>query len=333
MSTFGLTGEVRWGILGGARIAKSQFLPGLREAGGGRPSMVASRDLGRAEAFARDNEVDMAVEGYETVVESADIDAVYVALPNSHHAYWTQRTLQAGKVVLCEKPLCVSPAETEAVLQTAATTGALLWEAFVFPFQAQHRRLLELLASGAIGEVRELASVFHFHLSGQGDHRLSADLGGGALADVGCYPVRLAQEVLDTRDLVPGKAVGFCIDNGAVDTESIAVISYEDQQLVLSCGFMRAYDTFTRVLGTKGQIHLTNPFHPTTSDSLILRHEGEEMIEHPTVDARSFTAALRHIHAVMRGDEAPAHLARESSLRSARTLEAIARACSAPQFG
>jgi predicted dehydrogenase len=294
--------------------------------------MVASRDVGRAEAFARENGAERAVEGYESVVDSPEIDAVYIALPNSHHAYWTSRTLEAGKAVLCEKPLCVSPAETSAVLETAAVTGGLLWESFVFPFQAQHRRLLELLASGAIGEVRELVSVFHFHLSTQGDHRHSAELGGGALADIGCYPVRLAQEVLETRDPSSGDVVGFASDNGAVDTEVVAIVDYGGHKLVMGCGFNRAYDTFTRVVGTEGQIHLTNPFHPSPSDPLVLRRGGEETIEHPTVDARSFTAALRHIHAVIHGDEAPTHLADESALRSALTLEALARACSAPQF-
>jgi len=333
VSPSGSTGEVRWGILGAARIAKAQFLPGLREAGGGRVALVASRDLDKAEAFARDNDIGHAVEGYESVVDSPDVDAVYIALPNTHHALWTQRALEAGKTVLCEKPLCVSPAETEAVLQTAATTGGLLWEAFVFPFQAQHRRLLELLASGAIGEVRELVSTFHFRLSRPEDFRLSAELGGGALADVGCYPIRLAQELLNTRDPAPGDVVGFGTSNGAVDTEVVALVDYGGQQLVLSCGFRRALDTFTRVLGTEGQIHLTNPFHPTPSDSLIVRRDGEETIEHPTVDARSFTAALRHIHAVIRGDETPAHLAAESSLRSARTLEATVKAYSTSRLG
>ena len=98
---------------------------------------------------------------------------------------------------------------------------------------------------------------------------------------------------------------------------------------MLGCGFERAYDTFTRVLGTEGQIHLTNPFHPGPDDSLVLLRGGEVTVEHPTVDARSFTAALRHIHAVVRGEEAPAHLAAEASLGTALTLEVVAQACSA----
>jgi predicted dehydrogenase len=295
--------------------------------------MVASRDLAVAEDFARKEGVDGAAEGYEAVIDSPEIDAVYVALPNSHHAVWSQRALGAGKAVLCEKPLCVSAAETAAVLGTAASTGSLLWESFVFPFQDQHRRLLELLESGAIGEVRELVGPFHFNLSRSVDIRLSAELAGGALADLGCYPVRLAQDVLSTRDPVPGDVAGFSTGNGAVDTETVAIVDYGDQRLVLSCGFRRAFDTFTRVVGTEGQIHLTNPYHPTPQDLLVLRRGDEETVERPTSDAWSFTAALRHIHAVLRDGRAPEHLASDSSLRSARTLEAIVQGCRATAAG
>src|ERR1017187_808755 len=136
MNAAKFTGEVRWGILGAADIARAQFLPGLREAGGGRAMLVASSDGGRADAFARNHGVDQGVEGYDSVVDSPGIDAVYVALPNSHHARWAQRALEIGKSVLCEKPLCASSAETESVLATASSTGSLLWESFAFPFQA-----------------------------------------------------------------------------------------------------------------------------------------------------------------------------------------------------
>ena len=200
-----VTGEVRWGILGAAHIASRQFLPGLREAGGGRAALVASRDYARADAFANLHGVERAAEGYDAVVDSPAIDAVYVALPNSHHSRWTQRALETGKAVLCEKPLCVGSAQTAAVLETAATTGALLWESFVFPFQHQHLRLLALVKSGAIGEVRELDSTFSYNLGRLEDIRLSEELGGGALADVGCYPIRLAQEVLSLA--IPPRAM------------------------------------------------------------------------------------------------------------------------------
>jgi predicted dehydrogenase len=322
-------GEVRWGIVGPANIARAQFLPGLREAGGGRAALVASRDEGRAQAFAAENGVDRGTAGYAAVVESPDIDAVYVALPNSLHAEWATRALQAGKAVLCEKPLCVGAAQTAEVLDVARSVpGALLWEAFVFPFQAQHRRLAQLLADGAVGNLAEIISAFHFSLTRPGNIRFSAELGGGALADVGCYPIRFAHELFGPD---PGQvAVGSAIvpDGGEVEADAAAIVASGTRRLVLTCGFQRSYDTFTRVLGEQGQVHLANPFHPGPADPLTLLRPGAQPVtEYPTTDERSFTAALRHIHAVLRGAAAPEHTAAGSALATARTLEAVQAAC------
>jgi predicted dehydrogenase len=322
-------GEVRWGIIGPANIARSQFLPGLREAGGGRAALVASRDAGRAQAFAAENGVDRGVAGYAAVAESPAIDAVYVALPNSLHAEWTIRALQAGKAVLCEKPLCVGAAQTAAVLGAAAAVpGALLWEAFVFPFQAQHQRLVRLLADGAIGDVTEVISAFHFRLTRPGNIRFSAELGGGALADVGCYPIRLGHELFGPQpdQVAAGSAVVPA--GGEVEADAAAIVAAGTRRLVLTCGFQRSYDTFTQVLGEQGQVHLANPFHPGPGDPLtVLRPGAEPVTEYPTTDERSFTAALRHIHAVLRGESAPEHTAAQSALATARTLEAVQAAC------
>jgi predicted dehydrogenase len=320
---------VRWGIIGPANIARAAFLPGLREAGGGRAALVASRDLGRAQAYAAENGVERGVADYAAVAEAPDIDAVYVALPNSLHAEWAIRALQAGKAVLCEKPLCVGSAQTAQVLDAAAALpGALLWEAFVFPFQAQHRRLVTLLAEGAIGDLAEIISAFHFRLTGPANIRFSAALGGGALADVGCYPIRLAHELFgpDPAQAAVGSAV---VPEGAeVEVDAAAIVTSGTRRLLLTCGFRRSFDTFTQVLGNQGQLHLANPFHPGPADPLTLVRPGAEpVVEYPTTDERSFTAALRHIHAVLRGEAEPEHTAADSALATAATLEAVQAAC------
>jgi predicted dehydrogenase len=320
-------GEVRWGIVGTASIVRGQFLPGLREAGRGRAALVGSRDADRARAFAAEHGVDQGVQGYERIVESPDIDAVYVAVPNSLHAQWASRALQAGKAVLCEKPLCVSASQTSDVLDAASRLpSALLWEAFVFPFHAQHQRLLELLAEGAVGELAELVSAFHFRVSRPDNIRLSAALGGGSLADVGCYPVRLAQELFGAADAEV--TAGAAVLDGDVEVEAAAIATWGTRRLLLTCGFRRGYDTFTRVLGDQGQLHLTNPYHPDPSDELVLRRPGAaDVVERPTTDEHSFTAALRHIHAVLRGEEEPRLTAQHSALATARTVEALQSAC------
>jgi predicted dehydrogenase len=318
---------VRWGIVGTANIARAQFLPGLREAGGGRAALVASRDRAKAEAYASAHGIDQGIEGYAALIESPDIDAVYVALPNALHAEPTIRALKAGKAVLCEKPLSVGAAQTKDVLDVAATAARPLWEAFVFPFQAQHQRLLRLLEDGAIGEPAELYSAFHFLLSNPANIRMDAALGGGALADVGCYPIRLAFEIFgagaESGGAAQARACEAQTENG-VDTDAAGIVTFGARRLLLTCGFKRSFDTFTSVLGAAGQIRLTNPFHPSPADTLtISRPNADPVTERPTTDTRSFTAAIRHIHAVLRREEAPAHTAAEYSLPAARVLEEL----------
>jgi predicted dehydrogenase len=314
--------QVRWGILGAASIARAQFLPGLRETGDGRAALVASRDRARGEAFAAREGVDGVSAGYRELLDSGEVDAVYIALPNSHHADWTIAALEAGLAVLSEKPLTASVADTERVL--AAARGRYLWEAFVFPFHAQHQRIVELIATGAVGALVEIDSAFHFRLGREQDIRLSAELGGGALADVGCYPIRLGHELLGPAD---GPVGVDAVWGREVELDAAGFVSHGDQRLTLTCGLQRAYDTFTRILGEEGQLHVTNPFHPAPGDALEIHRPGAEVVvEHPTTDERSFTAALRHIHAVVRGEEEPRQLAVDSAAATARTLAALQEA-------
>ena len=310
---------VRWGIISTANIARGQFLPGLRAAGG-IPAAVAGRDLGRAQAWAEQHGVDRAVAGYQALIDDPDIDALYVPLPNSLHAEWTIKALRAGKPVLCEKPLCGTLAEAEQVLAVARETGTLLWEAFVFPFHAQFAAVQKLLADGVIGELLEIQSDFHFMVRNPANIRLARDLDGGALNDVGCYPVRIALELFGAGHT---DAWATAVWGGHdVDVDTQGSLGFPGgRRLLLTCGMRRAYDTFTRLLGTAGQIQLTNPFHPGRGDSYTVLTDGEPP---RTLDAGaaepSFTGMIRHIQNVLRGGEAPRQLALDTSLASARAL-------------
>jgi predicted dehydrogenase len=310
---------VRWGIISTANIARGQFLPGLRAAGG-VPAAVAGRDLGRAQAWAEQHGVDRAVAGYQALIDDPDIDALYVPLPNSLHAEWTIKALRAGKPVLCEKPLCGTLAEAEQVLAVAGETGTLLWEAFVFPFHAQFAAVQKLLTDGAIGELLEIQSDFHFMVGNPANIRLARDLDGGALNDVGCYPVRIALELFGAGHT---DAWATAVWGGHdVDVDTQGSLGFPGgRRLLLTCGMRRAYDTFTRLLGTAGQIQLTNPFHPGRGDSYSVLTDGEPP---RTLDAGaaepSFTGMIRHIQNVLRGSEAPRQLALDTSLASARAL-------------
>jgi predicted dehydrogenase len=224
--------------------------------------------------------------------------------------------------------LCRHAAELGPVLEAARRPGALLWESFAFPFQHQHQRLLELVGSGTIGDPSEIVSWFHFRVSQPSNIRLNAELGGGALADVGCYPVRLAQEMLGPP---PDPVEVWCeaIEHGHdVETDAAAIVGWGAARLILSVGFHRGVDTFTRVIGTTGELRLTNPYHPGPRDTLTVLAEGEEpVVERPTTDARSFSAMLRHIQRVLAGVEAPRHLAAEVSAPTATVIDALQQAC------
>jgi predicted dehydrogenase len=314
---------VRWGIVGTANIARSAFLPAVRAAGG-VAAAVAGRDQERTTAYASEHGVGRPVIGYQALIEDPSIDALYIALPNSLHAQWTMAALRAGKPVLCEKPLCGVLADTERVLEVARQTGTLLWEAFVFPFGEQMERLRTLAADGAIGELREIQSDFHFLVRRPENIRLSADLQGGALLDVGCYPVRLGQEFFGEHESAWAAAVSA---KTGVDLETAGSLGYGGgRRLLLSCGMARNYDTFSRLLGTNGQIHVTNPFHPGRGDEVRVFDAAGARTDTWTIsnDEPSFTAAIRHIQAVLRGEQEPRRLAVQTSLATARALHDLA---------
>jgi predicted dehydrogenase len=317
--------QVRWGIIGTANIARAVFLPGLRQAGGDAAA-VAGREAGRAGQFARDNGIGRGVGGYQALIEDPDIDALYIPLPNSLHAEWTIRALEAGKPVLCEKPLCGTLPDTERVLTSARQTGTLLWEAFAFPFHAQLARLRRLIADGAIGDLMEIKSNFHFSVTRPDNIRLSRELEGGALLDVGCYPVRLAAELFGAAH----ESAWATASRGGqgVDVDTWGVLGYPaGRRLLLSCGFGRSYDAFTTLEGTAGQIHVTNPFHPGPGDSYLVKAGRDEPRRYPAAPQElSFTALTRHINGVLRGEEEPRLLAVDTTLPVARGLHDLAEA-------
>ena len=252
--------------------------------------------------------------------------------------------------MLCEKPLGGTLADTERVLAVARETGTLLWEAFVFPFQEQMERIRGLLADGVIGELREIQSNFHFPLTRPADIRLRRDLDGGALNDVGCYPVRLARHLFATGPDTAGPdtarpdtaeqntaeqntaeqntaeheaAWAASVTGGdGVDVDTQGMLGFPDgRRVLLSCGFRRSLDRFARLLGGNGQIHITSPFHPEPEDRFTVFAAGQAAASHSARGTEpAFTAAIRHIHAVLGGTAQPRYLAVDTALGNARAL-------------
>ena len=289
---------VRWGVMGTAGIARRNFLPAVREAGG-EAAAVAGRDAERTAKWARDNGIGRAVVGYQSLIDDPAL---------------------AGTL-----------AEAEQVLAVARETGVPLWEAFVFPFHDQMNRVTALLAAGMIGELLEIQSCFHFAMTHpEGNIRMSAALAGGALNDVGCYPVRLARDQFGAEHTSAWAAA--VSDPGGVGVATWGCLGFPGgRRLLLSCGFQQAQDTFSRLMGTAGQINLTNPFHPTRHDRFEVCVEGREAAVHPAAgpNEHSFTPAVSHIQAVVTGQEEPRLLAVDTSLGSARALHDLAGSAAA----
>jgi predicted dehydrogenase len=312
---------IRWGILGTAGIAHRNFLPALRRVPGTEATGIGSRSPERAARFAAAEGVVRAYGSYEALLADPAIDAVYVALPNHLHRPWTIRALEAGKAVFCEKPLGLDAAEVEEMVEVSRRTGQPLWEAFVFPFQEQFARIRRELPR--VGRIRRIDASFSFALRDDPENvRWVPEWGGGALYDVGCYPVHLTRLLLGAEPMsVEGR-----LRRGAtgVDVAADAFLHFPDGVVAtVHCGFEGPQDTACRILGEAGCLWVESPYHQRAAETLVLRHG--DVAEHIVLsaDVPSFTPALAHIAAVLRGREEPRHLAAADAVGTAATLERL----------
>jgi len=316
------TDSVRWGLIGTANIAARAFLPAL-QAAQGVPAMVGSRSTERGTAWAREHGVGRCGY-YSDVLDADDVDAVYIALPNDQHVEWAGRAAAAGKAVLCEKPLGLTPASVTRLTEVAGR-DAHIWEAFAFAFHPQTALIRSVIDGERLGECVQIDSEFHFRLSGPDNIRWSAERGGGTLFDVGCYPIRLARLIYGAE---PIAASGHATKTGhEVDTEIAGVLDFpSERRLLFSAGFRRPASTFTRIIGTKAELRVSNPFHPTPADTVELWQDGSTLQSWPASDAHAGTAfehAIRHIHAVLREDAEPQHTVGTDAVGQAVAIELI----------
>ncbi len=308
---------VRWAVLGSGWVVQHSFLPALERAKSGRLEMVGSRQ-GSANRLAQSLGIPSG--SYQDVLENPRIDVVYVALPNHLHETWVLRALQAGKHALAEKPLGLDVASVDRMLEAARTQGRFLWEAFAFPFRQQMAQVVRLLADGAIGRVRHLQTVFYSSIEDRANIRWERTMGGGALYDVGCYPVHMAGYLFGESE----SAHAFTVVTRGVDVEVNGQVAYQDgRTLQFLAGLNRPYETWGQVLGATGRLLMTNPYHPTPTDRIVVRTAAGER-DYPAAQGEvTFQCMVSHVNAAILGAEAPKHLTSESALRTARTLERL----------
>jgi D-xylose 1-dehydrogenase (NADP+, D-xylono-1,5-lactone-forming) len=308
---------VKWGIISTADINR-KVIPGAHASPKVELVAVASRDQARAEEYAKTWEIERAYGSYEALLADAEIEAVYISLPNTMHCEWSIKALEAGKHVLCEKPLSRHREEVEAAFDAADRTGRLLSEAFMYRHNPQTKRAKELVDEGAIGELRLVRSTFSYSLYEEDNIRLRTDLEGGALMDVGCYTIS-GSRLFGGEAL---KAYGEAwFGPSGTDWVFGGTLRFPDDVIAMfDCGTAMPNRDELEAIGSEGSLFLDDPWH-CYEPVIELRHHGKvERIELEPVD--SYRLELENVSDAIRG-EAELLLARDDAMGQARTLEAL----------
>ena len=318
--------SVKWGIISTARINR-HFLTGARQSGDVEILAVASRTQTSAEEYARTEEIPRAYGTYDALLADPDVEAVYIPLPNSLHVEWSLRALEAGKHVLCEKPLSRHPAEVERAFDVAAHQDRLLMEAFMYRHNPQTHRVKDLVQSGAIGRLRMIRASFSFPLTADGDVRMASGLDGGGLMDVGCYCVSGARWLAGEPERVTAQQT---LGGDGVDVTLAGTLSFRDDVLAhFDCGLALANRHELEVTGDEGSLVVADPWH-CRKPGIQLRQDGQddEWIGFEPVD--SYRLEAENLSAAIRGEAQPL-LGRDDALGQARTIEALYQAADSGQ--
>ena len=324
---------MRWGILGPGRIARA-FLTGLASSATESAVAVGSRDVGRARAVADDFGVPRTHGSYEELLADDGVEAVYVALPNALHAQWSAAAARAGRHVLCEKPLGRSAAEAEAMFDIARDCGVWLMEAFMYRFHPRTLALAEMVGRGDVGEPRLLGASFGFTVTDTANVRLSTDLAGGALMDVGCYAVNAAR-------LLAGPVAGVSATarwaGSGVDETLAGTLEHASGSVSLvSCSLVSSHHNLIQVVGSEGIVDVPSAFTPPPDRPSTLVHtlgaRGGEPREISFAPVNQYTAEAEGFAALVAagaGDPAAAaelpQMPPAESLDNAATIDALLR--------
>ena len=253
---------VRWGVLSTAAIGVRQVIPAMQRGRASRVTAIASRDPARATRVAADLGIPTAHASYDDLLADPDVDAVYIPLPNHLHVPWSIRAIDAGKHVLCEKPIGLNRAEAEALARAAAARPHLkVMEAFMYRFHPQWQRARQIVDGGAIGEVRAIHTVFGYFNDDPHNIRNQKDAGGGALMDIGCYGISIARFVLG-REPRRVMALSEVDPRFGVDRLTSATMAFDGAIGTFTCATQIARHQQVDIFGTGGRIEIELPMNP-----------------------------------------------------------------------
>jgi predicted dehydrogenase len=277
-----------------ANIGLKCFIPGVIASRNGVVAAIASRDPARAAQAAARFGIPSVLDTYDDLLADPDVDAIYNPLPNSMHAEWTLRAAEAGKPILCEKPLTRDAQEAIRLVEAVKRRGMLLMEAFMYRFHPQHARVRAWIEDGAIGDVRAVRAGFTFNMSplNPANVRLKADLAGGALMDVGCYCVNAARLIFGQEPDLASAIWDFRPEFG-VEIALAGVLRFSDARTAtFDCGFSAAGQGCYTVVGSRGTIEVPNAFVPGKADTVVILADAQGRREEriPGVDQYALEA-------------------------------------------
>ena len=259
---------LNWGLLSTAHINRA-LIPPLRASKRNQLAAVASRARESAETYAREWKISRAYGSYEALLADPEIDVIYNSLPNHLHAEWTIKAVEAGKHVLCEKPIALSVEEVGAIQAAARKHGRVVAEAFMYRHHPQTLKVQELVKNGSLGDLRLIRGSYTYMLSREGDVRLDPAMGGGSIWDVGCYPISYARSVIGSEPL---EVFGWQVTGPTgIDETFIGQMRFDrDVYAQIDSSFVTPLHAFMEIIGSEATLNIPRPFKPGTDDKIYL---------------------------------------------------------------
>ncbi len=323
-----LNRTIRWGVLGYARIARESVIPAILRSGNSEFYALASHDEAKlAESRTRFPGGHRIYPSYDALLGDPAVDAVYVPLPNSLHREWTIRAAEQGKHVLCEKPIALNAAECREMMAACAAHRVTLMEAFMYRYTDRTRQVLDVIRSGVLGEIKFVESSFRFLLANPASIKLKPELGGGALYDVGCYPVNFAGLVADAAagapvgTVRPDSVAVECVRAGGIDQLFSALLKYSSGLVAaLHCGFNAHKRIFSEIVGTQGVLEIPDTYFDNAG-TLVLT-AGDTRREIPVALSDRYRLEVEDFaDAILR--QRPPQFGLAETLRNAETLDRL----------
>jgi len=314
---------VRWGILSTAKIGVEKVIPALQAGDLCTVTAISSRSPDRADAAAQKLGIPKAHSTYEALLADSDVDAVYIPLPNHLHVPWSIAALEAGKHVLCEKPLGLDAADAKRLLAASEEhPGLKVMEAFMYRFHPQWQLTKALVDDGKIGAIRAIQSSFLYFNDDPLNIRNQSDIGGGGLLDIGCYSISLSRFLFHTEPAHVLAAIDIDPALG-VDRLTSAILDFGGRTSIFTCSTQASGHQNVQILGTEGRIELRLPFTPPPTERCTVRHTHDAGTEELVVEPLNQYTAQGDLfaRAILEDGEVPTPLT--DAIANMRVIDAL----------